>query len=343
MKKKSYRKIKPKKSTREKIRITGKVCVVIGILGMVCIFGVKDDLLSYVLTYLFFLFFGIALILATNEPKAPYVSPADYAAMDAAIEADRQEKARQQARQQAIEKRQEEFEAGLSVIPHVDIVLSDLPTPRRDVATLPALKSKNIIRTSRPETIFPLVIIDVETTGLQTRNSEIIEVSAIKYMDRLAPTSCFTTLVKPKVPIPSKASAVNHITNEMVADAPAFEDIADSLSEFIAGCNLAGHNLIGFDIPFLFAQGVTFPAKAAYYDTLDLAKFTLTSKSNRRYDHHTGGYFEDYDVENYKLDTLCEHYHIYRSVSHRSLSDCYATGLVLRGLIRDKTDMDIAG
>ena len=46
---------------------------------------------------------------------------------------------------------------------------------------------------------------------------------------------------------------------------------------------------------------------------------------------------EEYDVCDYKLDTICKYYQIYRSDAHRSLSDCYATGLILDKLIEDKT------
>ncbi len=232
-----------------------------------------------------------------------------------------------------------EFSAALSAIPHSEITVSDIPVKKQALADMPELKARNITRATRLETLFPLVVVDIETTGLNKRTSEIVEVSAIKYKDGFVPVSCFTTLIKPKKPIPAEVSDINHITDEMVADAPAFPTIAASFSEYIRGCNIAGHNLMDFDLPMLFINGVQLSEKAKCFDTLALAKLTLTAAGKQQYDHHSGKYVEneEYDVWDYKLDTICKYYQIYRSDAHRSLSDCYATGLILDKLIEDKT------
>ena len=168
--------------------------------------------------------------------------------------------------------------------------------------------------------------------------NDIIEVSAIKYGPDFVPVSCFTALCKPRKPIPAEATEVNHITDEMVADAPPFALIASAFSEYIAGCNMVGHNL-PFDLRFLYISGVELPPKAKYYDTLDLAKKVLTKYGGKKYNHKTGEYeeVEDWDVYDYKLETLCEYYDVYRSDTHRSLSDSYATALLFKNLIDDKT------
>ena len=61
----------------------------------------------------------------------------------------------------------------------------------------------------------------------------------------------FETRVNPGVKIPREATAVHGITDADVADAPAFAAVAPDLAAFLEGCDLAGYNLRGFDIPLL--------------------------------------------------------------------------------------------
>ena len=64
------------------------------------------------------------------------------------------------------------------------------------------------------------VIIDTETTGLSKRD-EIIEIAIINMRGEVL----LDTLVKPTLPIPPEVTKINHITNEMVANAPAWCDV----------------------------------------------------------------------------------------------------------------------
>ena len=237
-----------------------------------------------------------------------------------------------------ISKKKSEFSRSLESIPLASFSLSAEPTKRAKLLSMPEIKYSNITRSTNMDKLFPLVVVDTETTGIKPGGNDIIEISAIKYGPGFTPISCFSTLCKPRKPIPPEASAVNHITDEMVSDSPPFSFVATALSEYISGCNLVGHNL-GFDLRFLYISGVELPAKAKYYDTLDLAKKVLTKCGSKKYNHRTGSYEEndDWDVYDYKLDTLCEYYNIFRSDSHRSLSDCYATALLFESLIDDKT------
>lgn len=217
----------------------------------------------------------------------------------------------------------EQFETALQAIPKVDIPLSD-PVEKQLLKNMPDYSFNNITRATRIDSIFPLVFLDVETTGLYPSKSEIVEVSAIKFNFGMVPVSCFTSLCKPSKPIPQEASAINHITDDMVKDAPSFREIAPALTEYLRGCNVAGHNL-DFDLRFIFAHGAELPIGKRFYDTLDLAHLTI-SKGN---------------IWNYKLDTLCSYYGIWREQAHRSLSDCYATSKVFSKLVFDKTSRQL--
>lgn len=232
------------------------------------------------------------------------------------------------------------FEGELEKIPSVEPVRSNTIAKRRRASDMPGIKTHNITRKTNPEKIFPLVVLDTETTGFQASKNDIIEVSAIKFEYPFLPVASFSALLRPRGIIPAEASAVNGITKAMVSDCPYFGEIVDSFSDFIRGCNIAGHNL-PFDLKFLFVGGLDLPENVKYYDTLALAKNTLVKEGTKKYNHHTGEYedLEEYDVINYKLETLCEYYGIYRNTKHRALSDAYATAKVLQNLIYDKTEI----
>ncbi len=236
------------------------------------------------------------------------------------------------------EKQRLKFAEELEEIPRVEIKVSETAVKRQAPSDMPEIKFTNITRATVLEKLFPLVVIDVETTGFSVRGGDIIEVAAIKYDVDFKPIARFNTLLKSRKPIPEDATRVNNITDDMVKDCPYFSKIVGSLSEFIAGCNIVGQNL-SFDLKFLFVCGLPLPEKGVkYYDTLDLAKKTLVAYGSKKYDHHTGKYIEneEYDVFNYKLETLCEYYRIYRDDAHRALSDCHATAKVLENIIEDK-------
>jgi DNA polymerase III epsilon subunit-like protein len=76
---------------------------------------------------------------------------------------------------------------------------------------------------------------------------------------------------------------------------------------------------------FLYKNGFDFQdQKRKYYDTLEIAK----SKLKRYRDEN-----HDYDVYDYKLETLCDFYGIKIKDAHRSLSDCYATAKLFINLL----------
>lgn len=232
-------------------------------------------------------------------------------------EAEEQKAAAEAERQRAAERRAQkiaDFAAALDTIPRVDIEKAEAPAKRKQGKPYPKLT--NITARTDIQKLFPLVVVDVETTGLKPAGNDIIEVAVIKYSSPFAPESCFTTYCKPRNPIPAAASEVNHITDEMVEDAPTFQEIAASLSEYINGCNVVGHN-VEFDADFLFACGADLP-ETKYYDTLQLSR-----NVNR-------------ELPDQKLETVLRAYGILRNDAHRAISDAYATGLLFEKLVQEK-------
>ena len=96
----------------------------------------------------------------------------------------------------------------------------------------------------------PLAVFDIEATGLSPRADRIVELSVIRIEPNGRESTC-TWLLNPCVPIPLEATAIHGITDEDVRDCPTFLDVVDEVDAFLADCDLAGYNLIHFDIPIL--------------------------------------------------------------------------------------------
>jgi len=95
------------------------------------------------------------------------------------------------------------------------------------------------------------VVFDLETTGINQQTDDIIEISAIKVQGHEI-TEEFSTLVNPGRRIPKAATAVNGITDEMVADAPDIEAAMEAFLNFIGYAVLVGHNIHTFDTNFVY-------------------------------------------------------------------------------------------
>ncbi|MBR1628848.1 MAG: DNA polymerase III subunit epsilon, partial [Lachnospiraceae bacterium] len=76
------------------------------------------------------------------------------------------------------------------------------------------------------------VVFDLETTGTSTRKDKIIEIAALRVANHQVVEE-FASLVNPGVEIPYHATQVNHITDDMVEEAPGIEGV---LPEFLDFC-----------------------------------------------------------------------------------------------------------
>lgn len=96
----------------------------------------------------------------------------------------------------------------------------------------------------------PLIVFDLETTGLDMIKDRIIQISYIKVMpdgteDRK------NLFVNPCKEIPAEVVALTGISNEDVKDAPTFKQLAATLEKEFTGCDFAGYNSNHFDVPML--------------------------------------------------------------------------------------------
>lgn len=96
----------------------------------------------------------------------------------------------------------------------------------------------------------PVVVFDTETTGVNPRTDRIVEIACVK----ITPDGRreeWVRRVNPGIPIPPASTAIHGIRDEDVKGLPPFREVARELADFLEGCDLAGYNISGFDLPAL--------------------------------------------------------------------------------------------
>ncbi len=169
---------------------------------------------------------------------------------------------------------------------------------------------------SRKSSVEPdsFVVFDLETTGLSATNNEIIEIGAIRFIDN-EPREQFHTYVKPKRNILQKITDITGITNEMVKDAPAVEDVLPYFIDFIKDDVLVAHNS-SFDMSFILHNLFINNYKKLNNKTIDTLQ--LSRQRVRVVDSNN----VPERLKNYKLVTLKEHFGLDELDSHNALDDC---------------------
>ncbi len=113
----------------------------------------------------------------------------------------------------------------------------------------------------------PLVFFDLETTHLDVNIARIVEIALVKLFPDGA-TESFLTRINPGIPIPAESTKIHSINNFDVMDKPAFREIAIDIESFIKNCDLAGYNLIAYDLPILINEfkrsGIDFSPENVY-------------------------------------------------------------------------------
>ena len=96
----------------------------------------------------------------------------------------------------------------------------------------------------------PLIIFDLETTGLDLVKDKIIQRAYIKvYPDGKEERK--SLFINPGVKIPKEVTAITGISDEMVAGQPTFKELSSQLLSVFNGCDIAGFNSNHFDVPLL--------------------------------------------------------------------------------------------
>ena len=96
----------------------------------------------------------------------------------------------------------------------------------------------------------PLVIFDLETTGVQVATDRIVEIYCIKIQPDGSEEHLHQVL-NPTVPIPPEVSAIHGIWDKDVIDKPTFQEFSTMLNTFLRDCDFGGFNSNRFDFPLL--------------------------------------------------------------------------------------------
>ncbi|SHE27785.1 DNA polymerase-3 subunit alpha [Alkalibacter saccharofermentans DSM 14828] len=165
------------------------------------------------------------------------------------------------------------------------------------------------------------VVFDLETTGLSAKNSEIIEIGAVKVNNGQI-VETYNSFVRPKAKVPLKITEITGISDEMVRNQREIDVVMEEFLSFAEGNIMVAHNA-RFDISFIeaFCRKLGIEKKFTVIDTLSLARNALT------------------DLGRFNLKSLSRYFKIDLKNHHRASDDAMATAKVfikLVGISMDK-------
>ncbi len=99
----------------------------------------------------------------------------------------------------------------------------------------------------------PIVFFDLETTGLNISADRIVEISLLKITVDGGEKQQ-TWLINPEMPVSKESVSVHGYTDEFLAGKPTFREKAREIAEFIGTSDLAGYNILKFDVPLLVEE-----------------------------------------------------------------------------------------
>jgi len=165
-------------------------------------------------------------------------------------------------------------------------------------------------------------IIDIETTGGMAKRDKITEIGVVIH-DGSQIIETYETLVNPGRSIPPNITRITGITDDMVADAPRFYEIAKRIVELTEGAIFVAHN-VRFDYSFIKEAfkdlGYTFSKRQL--DTVRLARKTFPG------------------LKSYSLGNLIKHFGIKVGARHRALADAIATTELLEKIFATEESGD---
>ncbi|GAA0279188.1 hypothetical protein GCM10008922_42390 [Faecalicatena contorta] len=158
------------------------------------------------------------------------------------------------------------------------------------------------------------IAFDLETTGLNPEQNEIIEIGALKVRHGKVQER-FMEFVRPTENISPVVSELTGITNEMVAGARSSRNVIPDFLDFCGDDILIGHNVI-FDYSFVKV--------GAMAEGLDFERFGIDTLRIARKVHK--------DMESKSLGCLCDYYCIENRAAHRAYHDALATAKLYQTL-----------
>lgn len=152
------------------------------------------------------------------------------------------------------------------------------------------------------------VAVDLEMTGLNASRDCILEIGAVRVVNKKAQAS-YQAMVCPHMELPQEVVRLTGITNEMAQKGRELDEVFWEILEFCGDFLLLGHNVI-FDYGFLKQAAINrkAPFERQGIDTLKIARKVLPPEEKKT------------------LQALCDRYQIRREHRHRALDDALAAG-----------------
>ncbi len=166
-------------------------------------------------------------------------------------------------------------------------------------------------------------IVDIETTGSYAAANGITEIS-IHLSDGQSVTGKFSSLINPGQPIPPYISAMTGITDNMVADAPHFEEVAENIFNLLQGKIFIAHN-VNFDYSFVKSH-----LREAGFD-LNVQKLCTVRLSRKIFP----------GFPSYSLGKLSHSLGITINDRHRASGDAEATAKIFHLLLQNDREQHI--
>lgn len=158
-------------------------------------------------------------------------------------------------------------------------------------------------------------IIDVETTGAANHQSRVTEIAILRH-DGYRVIEQFQSLINPQCWIPGFITQLTGIDNQMVKNAPIFEEIADEVHRLTRDAVFVAHN-VSFDYGFVQRE---FGRLDEHFHRDRLCTVQLSRKI-----------FPGYP--SYSLGKICRSLQIEHTDHHRALGDAAATTRLFERLI----------
>ncbi len=168
------------------------------------------------------------------------------------------------------------------------------------------------------------IAFDLETTGLDSRTDQIIEIGAVLFRNGL-PADRFSSFAQPGEPLSANIVALTHITDEMLAGAPTPQEAVGAFLDWAGSRTLVGHNA-EFDVGFLRTCCGTFGREfdPAWVDTLVLSQFLCPKLSS------------------YKLTSVASALDLPPFQAHRAYEDAQVCGQIYAILISRLQEMGVS-
>lgn len=174
-------------------------------------------------------------------------------------------------------------------------------------------------KSQKTNSLSSIVVLDIETTGLNISTDRIISIGAVKYSSQ---NKCkqFYRLIKIDQQVPTNITKLTHLTSELLNnDGVEIDEAIKDLKKFLADRLVVGYNL-AFDLNFL---------------NRDCKKYSNSSILNESKDILPMIKKKDKFLDDYKLKTVLKKYDIENENAHNALSDASATMKLVEKLVSD--------